>query len=65
MPIYEFECEDCFDIMERWMRIEESEDAVTKCGNCGGTAHKIMSPNSFHLKGDGWFNKPKKYANED
>lgn len=59
MPIYEFECTKCYDIMERFIRITDEKRVHTvKCGNCGGVAKRILSPNTFHLKGDGWFNKP-------
>jgi len=53
MPIYEYECEQCGKIEEVLQKIT---DAPPKgCSNCSGKLHKLMSRNSFHLKGSGWY----------
>jgi len=53
MPIYEYECYDCGEISEVLQKF--SDKPIRKCPACGGKVHKIMSMNSFHLKGDGWY----------
>lgn len=53
MPIYEYECEKCKSITEKWQGI--SEDPLTTCPGCQGLLKKVISRSSFHLKGGGWF----------
>ena len=53
MPIYEYECESCGKVVEKWQRITESP--LTTCEECGGRLHKLISRSSFHLKGSGWY----------
>jgi putative FmdB family regulatory protein len=53
MPIYEYECEQCGKIEEVLQKI--SDEPLSKCKNCSGSLHKLMSMNSFHLKGSGWY----------
>ncbi len=52
MPIYEYKCESCGRIVEAFQKF--SDDPLTSC-ECGGSLHKMMSLNSFHLKGSGWY----------
>ncbi|MBN2468477.1 MAG: zinc ribbon domain-containing protein [Deltaproteobacteria bacterium] len=55
MPIYEYECKKCGKLSEY---IQKFSDApLTDCEECGakGSLGKIMSLNSFHLKGSGWY----------
>jgi putative FmdB family regulatory protein len=53
MPIYEYECTQCGMIQEAWQKI--SDKPLTICEQCSGPLKKIMSQNSFHLKGTGWY----------
>ncbi len=53
MPIYEYECEACGKVVEKWQKI--SEAPLTTCEECGGRLHKLISMSSFHLKGSGWY----------
>ncbi len=53
MPIYEYECEQCGNVEEVWQKISDEPPAT--CGHCSGKLHKLMSLNSFHLKGSGWY----------
>jgi putative FmdB family regulatory protein len=53
MPIYEFVCEACGNIEERLQKL--SDPPPEKCPECGGKMAKIMSRNSFQLKGGGWY----------
>ncbi|MCA9507718.1 MAG: zinc ribbon domain-containing protein [Myxococcales bacterium] len=55
MPIYEYKCEQCHEILEVLQRADE--EAPEKCVHCGAqwTLKKIVSNSSFHLKGGGWY----------
>ncbi len=52
MPIYEYECHKCGRIHEVFQKY--GDEALTTC-ECGGALKKLMSLNSFHLKGSGWY----------
>ncbi|MDR1677171.1 MAG: zinc ribbon domain-containing protein [Deltaproteobacteria bacterium] len=53
MPIYEFECSKCQQITEALLKF--SDQPLTVCPKCGGSLSKLMSMNSFQLKGGGWY----------
>lgn len=54
MPIYEYECASCGEVVEVWQRI--SEHPKRKCPSCGALKlHRLISNTSFHLKGSGWY----------
>ena len=53
MPIYEFVCETCGRILERLQKL--TDPPPDACPECGGKMAKIMSRNSFQLKGGGWY----------
>lgn len=53
MPIYEYACSNCGQIIEALQKI--SDPPLSSCSKCGGTLEKMMSLNSFHLKGGGWY----------
>ena len=53
MPIYEFVCESCGRIVERLQKVTDPPPEA--CPECGGKMAKIMSRNSFQLKGGGWY----------
>ena len=53
MPIYEYECPDCgkhFEVCQKF-----SDEPLSRCQNCGGHVHKLISRTSFILKGTGWY----------
>ncbi len=53
MPIYEYECSDCgkhFEIFQKF-----SDAPLSRCQDCGGHVHKLISRTSFILKGTGWY----------
>jgi putative FmdB family regulatory protein len=57
MPVYEYECQACNKIIEK---LEKFSDTPAKtCDFCGGELKRIISKNTFHLKGDGWFKQIK------
>ncbi|MDR0620276.1 MAG: zinc ribbon domain-containing protein [Deltaproteobacteria bacterium] len=53
MPIYEFECAKCHQVTEALLKF--SDAPLTVCPHCGGGLSKLMSMNSFQLKGGGWY----------
>jgi putative FmdB family regulatory protein len=53
MPIYEYECQGCGEVTEKLQKI--SDKPLRKCPCCGGSVKKLMSMNTFHLKGSGWY----------
>lgn len=53
MPIYEYQCAACGQVVERWQKF--SDAPLTVCPNCGGSLHKVISACAFHLKGGGWY----------
>jgi len=53
MPVYEYECESCKNVIEAQQRMDDAPLAV--CEACGGHLKKLMSVSSFQLKGGGWY----------
>ncbi|MDR2350682.1 MAG: zinc ribbon domain-containing protein, partial [Deltaproteobacteria bacterium] len=53
MPIYEYECDDCREVLEVAQKI--GEPPLEICPECRGRLRKIISRTTFHLKGDGWY----------
>lgn len=53
MPIYEYECKKCEKVFEVQQRM--SDDPLTQCPDCKGEVKKLISNNSFQLRGGGWY----------
>ena len=53
MPIYEYECKKCGRLTEALQKF--SDPPMTKCESCNGKMKKLISQNTFHLKGSGWY----------
>jgi len=53
VPIYEYECVKCHQTTEALQKF--SDPPLTDCPHCNGRLKKLMSLNSFHLKGSGWY----------
>jgi len=53
MPIYEYQCQECNNIVEALQAI--SDAPLTTCPDCSGTMNKLISQSSFQLKGGGWY----------
>ena len=53
MPIYEYQCEKCGETTEFLQKFSDAPLSV--CPGCGGHMDKLMSMNSFQLKGSGWY----------
>ena len=55
MPIYEYRCKQCGEIMELERRISERKLPV-KCDFCGSKkTEQIISKCDFALTGGGWY----------
>ncbi len=53
MPLYEYRCEDCKEIIEI---IQKFSDApLSKCEECGGALERLLSPSAIQFKGSGWY----------
>ncbi len=53
MPIYEYECTKCGQIIEAMQKF--SDPPLTECEHCHGALRKLISMSTFHLKGSGWY----------
>jgi putative FmdB family regulatory protein len=53
MPIYEYECPHCGHEFDKFVNHLRNGNKW-KCPKCGKQANKVISPNSFILKGGGW-----------
>ncbi|MDR2827386.1 MAG: zinc ribbon domain-containing protein [Candidatus Adiutrix intracellularis] len=53
MPIYEYQCQNCGETNESMQKF--SDLPLKECPVCGNRMTKIMSMNSFKLKGSGWY----------
>ncbi|MBN1253690.1 MAG: zinc ribbon domain-containing protein [Deltaproteobacteria bacterium] len=53
MPIYEYQCTKCDRIIEVMQKI--TDEPLETCSYCKGSLRRLMSLNSFHLKGNGWY----------
>ncbi len=53
MPVYEYQCSSCGRIEEALQKI--SDPPLTVCPACQGKLEKLISLNSFQLKGSGWY----------
>ena len=53
MPIYEYQCRKCGHQTEIWQKF--SDPPLSRCDLCNGKMKKLISNNTFHLKGSGWY----------
>lgn len=54
MPVYEYQCKSCEETFE--LQRKFSDPPVDVCPKCGkGPVDKLISRNSFALKGSGWY----------
>jgi putative FmdB family regulatory protein len=53
MPIYEYKCEKghVFDVLQKI-----TDEALTKCQECGAPAQRVLHPVAVHFKGSGFYN---------
>ncbi len=60
MPIYEYQCPKCKTGKE--LHHGMNETPKVKCPSCKAVMQRVISSNSFQLKGDGWFKTSGSYA---
>ena len=53
MPLYEYQCQNCQKVHEVIQKF--SDEPMKQCPDCQGEVQKLMSLNSFALKGSGWY----------
>jgi putative FmdB family regulatory protein len=53
MPLYEYKCLKCEKIHEVMQKF--SDPLMEACPQCQGKVEKLLSLNSFSLKGTGWY----------
>lgn len=53
MPLYEYQCQNCGEIVEVIQRF--SDLAPASCGACGGQLVRLMSAPAIQFKGTGWY----------
>ena len=53
MPVYEYECRECEKVFEIQQKMADAP--LTVCPDCTGPVTKLISMNSFQLKGGGWY----------
>ncbi len=53
MPIYEYKCQSCGQVVELLQRI--GEPGPDSCPSCGGAMKRLLSQTSFILNGSGWY----------
>ncbi len=69
MPIYEYKCEKCHNVVE--VLKGYNEPSPTKCPHCEGKLKRLYQPAGIIFKGSGFYktdycqNKPKEKSKED
>jgi putative FmdB family regulatory protein len=58
MPIYEYQCEKCKEVVEVLQKV--SDDEMTECEKCGGKLGKLFNQMNFHLYGPGFYSTDNK-----
>ncbi len=53
MPIYEYQCAECEEQIERFQRLNDPPPEA--CEVCGGAMRRLVSAPAFQFKGTGWY----------
>ncbi len=54
MPIFEYECTSCGEIVEKLQK--RTDPPIVDCPSCGKPSlQKVVSASGFQLKGSGWY----------
>lgn len=65
MPIYEYKCEVCEEIVEKFQTISIDLSSSLKCIKCNGSVKRVMSLSSFKLVGSGFYVNDYKENNKE
>jgi putative FmdB family regulatory protein len=57
MPTYEYECQECGEVVEVEQSIAKELPSSQICPDCNGCCKRILTACNFQLKGDGWPSK--------
>lgn len=52
MPIYDFQCQDCYNVEEHIAGVEERQRL---CVKCGGTMNRLISAAPYHKFKEGYW----------
>lgn len=62
MPTYEYECEECKHVFEKWQGI--TDDPVAECPECSGAVRRIIHGGAgLVFKGSGFYITDRKNGN--
>lgn len=53
MPLYEYRCESCDQVIEVLQRF--SDEPLRECRSCGGKLERLLSPPGLQFRGTGWY----------
>lgn len=53
MPLYEYQCEECGELIEVIQQF--SDDPLTTCPTCAGRLERLLSAPAIQFKGNGWY----------
>src|SRR5260370_36342101 len=53
MPLYEYKCGSCGDVIEVIQKF--SDQPLTVHDKCGGVLERLVSPSALQFKGSGWY----------
>ena len=53
MPLYEYRCDSCHELIEVIQKF--SDEPLSVCEKCGGKLKRLLSPPGLHFKGTGWY----------
>lgn len=53
MPLYEYQCSDCGQLIEVIQKF--SDEPLSTCADCGGRVERLLSASAIQFKGAGWY----------
>ena len=53
MPIYEYECKECGERVEKIQRFDDRP--LESCDSCGGSLKRLISVPAIQFRGGGWY----------
>lgn len=64
MPMYKFRCKECGKVTRKILRKSDKDKWIIEC-ECGGEAHRQLSTQAVHYKGNGFYNTDYKEGEKD
>ncbi len=53
MPLYEYECKQCHERLEKIQSFSATPETI--CPKCGGSLERVISAPAIQFKGAGWY----------